>query len=616
MELREYQKEQLKFLRLNTGLVKGLQSPTGTGKSIVILTYIKECIENNKYKTIVLATGFNELVFQIADDARMLSLTPKVIIGAAHLIPNCYSEKTNFYPDFRFSKQPIGACSACLNNSKRRQNNKKICSKRCIMNYLNGFSDNSETNSSFISNSTDSNNIKNTDSNISSNNASNGSIINNKNNGCKFIITNHSYLLSMKDYINADLIIIDEAQCFSDFYMSNNSTSLDKNEKELLNSYCNKNCTPTSNILKMALKRGLGLNSNLVSSIAKEIKTSNLGETFTELEINNFTRKLQEIFSERAFDNYLEENNGEYIKTKFFSEYDLKSANGKKPDIIITSATLDDYTLKMFKCRNKNQLYIQREDRNRYKGSYIVSNYNDFKLGLEGTLKKCTDEYGYKNGLILCSSLDNVKWATQFIAEKFPNIHVFNNKDQFNLFNDDEKNSDKVKLIIGSKKFYQGVNIPSLDFVMMDKLPFSPYDDKFQAYSYYIEKVTKENAWTGYTLPLMFNALLQGMGRLWRKNDIEHNNYDQGLFAIFDPRLEKKFNYIEKRIVKMKPGIKLIQIGKDGEEIDQIAKEEKKKEKENATKRKRRKIQSAEITNNEIDAIIASEIISSSTIDV
>ena len=542
MKLREYQKEQLNFLEKKTGIMKGLQSPTGTGKSIVLLSYIKKCIEENLYRNIVLTTGFNELVFQMADDAKALDMTPRVIIGSGYIIPNC-GKDVNIYPDFKFAKTQIGACSNCSLNSPRRKRYDSICSKKCIMNYLNTMAP-------------------------------------------KFIITNHSYFLVMKDYINADLVVVDEAQTFGDFYMSYNSVTINEEEKNILWDYCNRVITPSSQILKMSLTKGLGLNISLINNVVRELKSFYKD---AEFEVESFGKKLESIFSQKSFDNYLEETNGEYIKSKFFSSYDINSKE-KTPDVIITSATLDSYTLKMFGCTNKNQIYIQREDRNRYKGSYFISNYKQYREGLQETLELVRNNYKSDSGLILCSSIESVNWTLSFLAKNFKDINVFTNSKDF-------KECKETKILVGSKKFYQGINLPDLDYVFMDKLPFSPYDDKFQAYSYYIEKVTKENAWKGYTLPLMFNAFLQGMGRLWRKNDIENGIYDQGIFAIFDSRLEKKFNYIEKKVVEMKPGIEIIQLNKSKEE-----------EPKEEPKNKKVKIKGKEITPEEFDELIQESI--------
>ena len=394
----------------------------------------------------------------------------------------------------------------------------------------------------------------------------------------------------MKNYINADLVIIDEAQTFGDFYMSFNTVALSEEEKEILMNYCNTVMTPTSQILKMSLTKGLGINEALLKNVSEELKSYLKN---SEFEISSFVRKLEQIFSKKSFDNYLEESNGEFIKTNFFNKFDINSET-KKPDIIITSATLDQYTLKMFDCTNRNQVYIQKEDRNRYKGSYFISDYSNYRDGFEPTYKKILNEFDYSKGLILCTSNESVRWTIEFIESKSReensgiNVKVFTKVSEF-------KEYDGNKVLVGSKKFFQGVNIPELDYVIMDKLPFSPYDDKFKAYSYFIEKTMREKAWSGYSLPLMFNTLLQGMGRLWRKNDIENGIYDQGLFVLFDDRLEKKFNYIENRVVELKPGISLIRLVK-GEAYVETVKEE--------PKNKKKKIIAEELTEQDFEELM------------
>lgn len=538
--LRNYQEKQLEFLQSNNGLVKGLQSPTGTGKSIVLLSFIKDCIEKDKYNTIVLSTGFNELVFQMEEDAKRLDINVKVIIGSGHLIPNC---RKNNSPDFEFSRFFQRYCLECDPEGEMRKRTGSACSKNCIMNFL-------------------------------------------RSNKQKVILTNHSYFLAMKDYIKANLLIVDEAHTFGEFYMSYNTIAFSEREKEILNEYCLQVKTPTSQVLRLALSKGMGINATLLDSVSRELQANT---KYSIVEIREFIRKMELVFVQKSFDNYLENSNGEYIKTKFFSKFDL-SVEGKDTDIIITSATLDSYTLNMFNCTNKNQIYKQREDRNRYKGSHIISCYQEYHIAFDSIIDRMFKEYHHTTGLILCTSNENVYWSIERM-KKFSNIAVFNDIKKFKAFKG-------TKVLIGSKKFYQGIDIPDLDFIILDKLPFSTYDNKFQAYSYFIEKVTRQNAWTGYTMPLMFNSLLQGIGRLWRKNDIENSIYDQGTVVVVDPRLEKKFNYIEKQLVAMKPGIELIRLDNNGKVIDTCDKEEIK------PKRTRRKI-NKELTAAESDELIA-----------
>jgi hypothetical protein len=280
----------------------------------------------------------------------------------------------------------------------------------------------------------------------------------------------------------------------------------------------------------------------------------------TESEKVNLKTKLYEMFKKVDYDSFIEkvdDKEGDCRRSNFYASYNLTAnRNGEEKypdDVIITSATLDEYTLRMFNCLNRNLIYRERVPNNRFKGSKVVSVYDNFKDSfIDYYNAYCKDN----KGLILCTTLENVEWTYKTLKAK--GVPCFKNIEEF------KRNSSYNKVLVGSKIFFQGIDIPELEFVVIDKIPFETYDDKFRAYSYYIEKVAKVDAWTNYTLPLVKNNLLQMTGRLFRKNDIENGIYDQGTILIFDPRLENRFNYLEKFIVEGKPGIKLIKNNLEG----------------------------------------------------
>ena len=93
MELRDYQVSQLRFLKNNTSsngtFTKGnisLQSPTGSGKSIVMLEYVRWYLERFPGKKIFISTGFNELVWQFYDTAVSMGINAEVLIGRSHAV--------------------------------------------------------------------------------------------------------------------------------------------------------------------------------------------------------------------------------------------------------------------------------------------------------------------------------------------------------------------------------------------------------------------------------------------------------------------------------------------------------------------------------------------------
>ncbi len=517
--LRGYQECQLEFLKNNKNKVKGIESATGTGKTYVILDFIKYLInrENNEYKTIVFTTGFNQLIFQMKEDIEnhYPELNYQILIGSGLLSENCITKND----DIEFKKDYASTCPLCkfmvwnkttLKLEDRRPSN---CSKKLITEYLR---DNTNT---------------------------------------KFIITNHSYYLAMKDFIKADLVIIDEAHTFGNFYSSFNTITLDKNEQNILNNYVRNFKTPTSAILNMAILNGLNINESLTNNICDELVNKYPKTVYSE--VKQTCDKLNKILTNKAFDNFIENNNGTLSKNLFFNKFDLSSKDYftkecKYPDIILFSATIDDYTKRMFGISNSKQIYVQAVDRKRYVGSDYISvhaNYND-------KLQDVLDNYILNNktnkeGLILCTSNDSVTWTQNFLRDNYKDkVDVFTNPISMR-----ESNTDKVKIMIGSKQYFQGLDIPTLNFTILDKIPFEVYDAKFQAYSYYLSKTTKCDPWTDYTIPLLKNSIIQALGRTWRKNDIENRDYDQGTVVIFDERLGKRFSYIDDWFVMNKPGI-------------------------------------------------------------
>lgn len=121
--------------------------------------------------------------------------------------------------------------------------------------------------------------------------------------------------------------------------------------------------------------------------------------------------------------------------------------------------------------------------------------------------------------------------------------------------NEDERKGKIDKLVlIGSRALFQGIDISALDFVAINRIPFSTYDDKFQKQSDYLKDVARMNPWTDFTLPLVTNDLIQTTGRLWRNKD------DYGTIGIFDERLNNRFKYIKKYLLDVRKGIKEVDI--------------------------------------------------------
>lgn len=475
MELRNYQQEQLNFLKSLKNR-KALQSPTGTGKSIVLLEYIKEV--RNDYNTIVLSTGFNNLVFQMYSDAKkVIGEDLQIVIGSNHLVPNPNGE-------IMYSINAGDSCKGC-DKSKCSK-----CAKDTVYNYL----------------------------------------LRRK----KIIITNHSYLISHFNTINPDLVIIDEAHIFPEFYRSSMETEISGNFFNEIKRYMSLN-TPMSFTFCKTYKTGFPdrIIPVVFDDIVKNAKTD-----FNKVEVLNLKREFKSVFTESRNTLFIENENS-FKRYNYFNRIKLES-RGKTPDIILSSATIDKYTMKMFGI-NKHEMYIQRLPSDRYVNSKFISCHHDYRDKIKEVFE---EEFIGKKGLILCTSNASVDFT---VGELGGITDVTRDLSAFAKM--------KTGILVGSKALFQGINIPDLEFVILDKLPFDIYDKNFQTYCKFIKNTAKINPWTEYTVPLMENSLLQALGRLWRQNDIENNIYDDGTICIFDSRLGGKMNFVEKFVCSYKPNI-------------------------------------------------------------
>ncbi len=86
-------------------------------------------------------------------------------------------------------------------------------------------------------------------------------------------------------------------------------------------------------------------------------------------------------------------------------------------------------------------------------------------------------------------------------------------------------------VLVGTRTFWEGVDVAGLSLVVIDKVPFPPPDDPV------IEALCKKagkNWFREVSLPKAQVAMRQGSGRLLRSVD------DRGVTAILDPRMDQK----------------------------------------------------------------------------
>ena len=88
MELRDYQKAQVDYLKSHISDDRkvfdktiSLQSPTGSGKSFAMLSFIKDYFDKFPGSKIFISTGFNELVYQFYNEALKLGINTDILIG-------------------------------------------------------------------------------------------------------------------------------------------------------------------------------------------------------------------------------------------------------------------------------------------------------------------------------------------------------------------------------------------------------------------------------------------------------------------------------------------------------------------------------------------------------
>ena len=501
--LRDYQKNQLGFIenRIDIADIIGLESPTGSGKTVTFLTFIKEWLEKpeNHLSNVVISTGFNNLVFQLEERCLEMGLDAKVLIGTkACNCPELMKEKGLKPKVFTLTdKYRCGDKHKYLDTSTNNWAH-KVCPHTQDL-YREYFQ----------------------------------SIMNNVG---QVIITNHSSLLVHQDsLINTSLLIIDEAHTFGMFYDSYLKLELDKNDLTILDEAINSIPSPMSTIIKMNLKRGAQLPAVQIDKICEQIEEGNV------------RAKVKEFFETKPDrSNWIEKTSNSFTIDKFYRSFELKI----KPKILLFSATLDDFTLNMFNVRKSNFYKEYKTFCDYSKSEFIAIPNEDFKESLQKFIKYVNDKE-LNSGLILSTTIVDMNIALKF--DGFCNYKMFNNLKEFEKFKG-------KKILVGSRALFQGVDIQDLDFVALNKIPFPTWDDKTRALQDYLTNGGKNDfdPWKQFTIPKTENDIIQSTGRLWRSVN------SKGVVSIFDPRVEK-FRYIMRHVFdRYRHGIKTYIMNNDG----------------------------------------------------
>lgn len=484
--LRPYQKNQINFIesRIDISDVVAIESPTGSGKTFVMLEFVKRWLSKpeNHLTNVIISTGFNNLVYLMEKRAKEIGLNPKILIGTkacncpvlmeqAGLEPKVFTEDENF---------KCGDLHKHLDVSTDNEN-QKVCpyTQQMYREYYQSIT----------------------------------------NNVGQLIITNHSSLLVHQEYLsNSSLLIIDEAHTFATFYDNYLKLELDKNDLISIDRAINKLKEPMKSIIKMNMQRGVNLPSLQLEKICEGI-----GDTILKAKTKEFFETSPNI------GNYIERNSNRYTIDKFYRYFKLDI----KPKIILFSATMDEFTLNMFNVRKSN-FYKEYEIFCDYTKSEFIAIPND---SYEKSLLMFLDYVNEKNlesGLILSTTIHDMNLALQHDGK--------NGYKMFTNINDYEKYEGK-KALVGSKALFQGVDIPNVKFVCLNKIPFPTWDDKTKAQQNYLTNngTNDFDPWNQFTIPKTENDLIQSTGRLWRSID------SFGVVSLFDPRVEK-FKYIMRHV--------------------------------------------------------------------
>lgn len=501
-KLRDYQRMQYQFIedRIDIANVISIESGTGSGKSITMLKFVKDWLNNPDHalSNVVISTGFNNLVFLMEKRCREFGLTPRILIGTKAINCPAYMSDEDVANLVVFSENDKCRCG---NEHKKLDMttddpSKKECpyKRELYKQYINEI----------------------------------------MNNVGQVIITNHSSLLVHQDkFKNCSLLIIDEAHTFADFYESYLRLELDKGDLEQLDKAIDSLKPPMNMIVKMNMKNGVDLPEKQIDAICNNIKN--------ELLCN----KVREFFETKPdISNYIEMNNygpnPSYTIDHFYRSFNLSI----DPKIILFSATLDDFTLNMFNVRQSN-IYRERKTFCDYSKSELLLVPSDDYITSVTDFVNYVNSKNLKHGLILSTTNENVRKTLQL--DGIDGYKIFDNLQEFNNYRmnyEIEHNGKKCKAILtGSRIFFQGVDIENLDFVCLDKLPFPVYNERFQAQQAYLEAGDKDfSSWTEFVIPKVENSLTQASGRLWR------NPNSKGIIGLFDPRAEGRFKYIIRHV--------------------------------------------------------------------
>ena len=511
----------------NTKEVVGIESPTGSGKSFVILSYIKHYFNKYNDQTIVITTGSNNLVYDFANTAAKFGLDPIIYVGSSML--TCYEKEVFLENSNRnqvFSRDREDLCSTVKSQKRvidEETGNLKVCDqcKKCKFPHLKELKEELHTY------------------------------------GNHLIITNHqaylTHVFADKPIYKPDMVIVDEAHMFGTFY--SNWLNVDISKNEVANIIAALGDKPQAMLFKTFLERGEPIPTQLLNRIIELIKAyykkiPNMSQYGYELcsRLINFSSDFK-----NNEDVYFIISPSGMTRINFWHKFNIAQSTIKYR---LFTATLDRFTRIMFGMNPDdydNNFYIEKNLNliDYTKSDAYVIKINDFNTALNDFIKLC-EEKDYKSGLILSTTIENVS-----------NLKEQGNVGRYKVYTkiNDFRDADGYKVLVGSRAMFQGIDIPEINFVAINKIPFETYDEEFKKRVVYLKKWASIDPWTDYSIPLVKNSLIQSTGRLWRGPD----NF--GSIAIFDGRLVERFKYLLDTIIDVRNGISLYISGNDKSDL-------------------------------------------------
>lgn len=540
-KLRDYQEKQKNFLEKNLGDLDNhftplfeenisIESPTGSGKSVTMLSFVKNLFEKSSDTKVFISTGFNNLVYQIAETANEMGIPTKILIGKANA--NCIKKIDEKLPEdnkiLKYNQDVFNIVDSSLKDSIEVFENEseyKCIYSECV-NCKNRYSDeciyNHRVDDIFSTSYT------------------------NEFNNNLLVITNHSTLLYNRDNFieNFKGGFIDECQSFADFYESYLGVEVTPGQLYMLLKDVKENqlkIVENAGLIKFiehGLKNGQLSKKMMNSFLDIELKgRDKKGKQLTvRTKHKQISKSIEEWISiEDNYDNYIhplfEDDEFKGIKIdRFFVNVFIP-----KGFVCLVSATVDDYTKRIFDVKKS----YREEGCNIF--DYTKSNFYVYKSFDYNWLASFIKEQTGNRGILLSTRLDIVNQAKQ---QKELCGYEF-------IFSPDDFVDDRKQILCGSKSLFQGIDLPDVDFVMVNKIPFPRWDESYKKKQAYIQHETGLNAYEGYTIPYTENQLIQAMGRLWRKPG------DIGNVAVFDGGLVSKHKKIYNYVSMYRYGINL-----------------------------------------------------------